>query len=149
MSISYDVFTSSFLFKITEYKLPSLNISERTFIVDEYMHKAISKFKSVCDYDLTSTKNDIERTFTAEISAEDIDEIVDVVSEGMIVQWLKPYIFNQDLLENNLNTHDFTQYSPAELILRVNEVYSQAKKNYTNMIREYSYSHGDLTSLHI
>ena len=53
------------------------------------------------------------------------------------------------LLQNVLNTRDFTQYSPAELLLRVGNAYAKAQHDYTQMIREYSYNHGDLGDLHL
>ena len=67
----------------------------------------------------------------------------------MLIQWMKPYVYKQDNLENVLNTRDFTTYSPAELLLRVGNAYAKAQKDYTQMIREYSYNHGDLKDLHI
>jgi len=67
----------------------------------------------------------------------------------MVVQWLKPYVYKQELLENVLNTKDFSTYSPAELLLRVGNAYAKAQKDYLNMIREYSFNHGDLTDLHL
>jgi hypothetical protein len=53
------------------------------------------------------------------------------------------------ILQNVLNTRDFIQYSPAELLMRVGNAYTQAKKDYTQMIREYSFNHGDLSDLHL
>ena len=67
----------------------------------------------------------------------------------MLVQWMKPYVYRQENLENVLNTKDFTTYSPAELLLRISNAYAKVQKDYTNMIREYSYSHGDLSDLHL
>ena len=67
----------------------------------------------------------------------------------MLVQWLKPFVYKQELLENVLNTKDFTTYSPAELLMRVGNAYSKAQKDYTQKIREYSFNHGDLTDLHL
>ena len=87
--------------------------------------------------------------FDVEVEPEDVDELVGIISEGMVVQWLKPYVNKQELLENILNTRDFTTYSPAELLYRVRDTYEKARREYTNMIREYSYNHGDLTNLHI
>ena len=52
-------------------------------------------------------------------------------------------------MENAINTQDFTTYSPAELLLRVGNAYADAKKDYTQMIREYSFNTGDLTDLHL
>ena len=84
-----------------------------------------------------------------DVPEEDIGEIVDIVSEGMVVQWLKPYVYRQELLENALNTRDFTTYSPAELLKQVRSAYNGVQKDYTQMIREYSYNHGHLTDLHL
>ena len=67
----------------------------------------------------------------------------------MVVQWLKPYVYKQELLESTLNTRDFTAYSPAELLRRVGDAYTKAQKDYIQMVREYSYNHGDLTVLHL
>lgn len=151
MGVPYDVFAAAFLSKITEFDLLSLDDASRTEIVDKYMHTAVSNsnFKKVSGLNFATTKDDEIRVFDLEIPADRIDEIVDIVSEGMVVQWLKPYVYKQELLENVLNTKDFTTYSPAELLLRVGNAYAKAQKDYLNMIREYSYNHGDLTDLHL
>ena len=149
MSLSYDVFTNAFLNKISEFDFLEMPGGARVDIVDGYLKRAVTAFKKNCKYDLFTTQNDNERVFDEDVDLEDIDEIVDIVSEGMVVQWLKPYVYQQELLQNVLNTRDYTQYSPAELLLRVGNAYEKAQKDYTQMIREYSYNHGDLTSLHL
>ena len=153
MGLSYDIFTGAFLSKITEYDfanmLTNLSDGDPSEIVDGYMKRAISAFKHVCLYDLTSTADDAAREFDIDMTDEDVDEIVDIISEGMVVQWMKPFVYQQENLQNVLNTRDFTTYSPAELLLRVGNAYRQAQKDYTQMVREYSYNHGDLTVLHI
>lgn len=147
--VSYDYFVGSFLSRITEYELLNLNSTNRQELVDGYLHNSISAFKHVCKVDLISTDDAENRQFNISIPKGDLDEIVDIVAEGMVVQWLKQYIYQQELLQNTLNTKDFSTYSPAELLLRVNNAYADAKKNHTQMIREYSYNHGDLTRLHL
>ena len=99
--------------------------------------------------DLFSTGDDEERVYKVDVSDEDADELIEIVSEGMIIQWLKPYVYQQDLLQNILNTRDYTLYSPAELLMRVGNAYRKAQNDYTQMIREYSYNHGDLSELHL
>lgn len=147
--VSYDVFTKAFLEKISEYNLLSIPEKDRDKIVDGFMKRALSAFRKNCKYDLFTTGNDSRRMFLVEIPVADLIEIVDIVSEGMVCQWLKPYVNKQELLENVLNTKDFTTYSPAELLLRVGNAYSKAQKDYISMIREYSYNHGDLSDLHL
>ncbi|MDO5546928.1 MAG: hypothetical protein Q4F79_00375 [Eubacteriales bacterium] len=148
MSISYDAITNAFLSKITEFELLQLPSISRKELVDGYMKRAATAFKNVCQYDLTAY-DDTLREFTDDFDEADVDEILDIISEGMVVQWLKPYVYKQELLENALNTADFTTYSPAELLLRVGNAYAKAQKDYTQMVREYSYNHGDLSELHL
>ena len=148
MSVPYDVFTGAFLAKIHEYEFIQMMDEDRNDIVDTYMKHALQAFKKNCNYDLFTTGNDENREFSVDIPAEDLDELVDIISEGMVVQWLKPYLYKQENLENLLNTRDFTTYSPAELLNRVGATHKQALRNYTQMIREYSYNHANLRALH-
>ncbi len=149
MSVSYDAFTGAFLSKVAEYEFIQLDDEDRTEITDGYLKRAVTAFRKNCLYDLFTTADDASRTFDVDIPDEDMDEIVNIISEGMIIQWMKPYLYHQELLENLMNTRDFTMYSPAELLMRVGNAYAKAQSDYTQMIREYSYNHGDLTSLHI
>lgn len=149
MGVPYDVFAGAFLAKISEYSFLSLAEEDRTEIVDGFMKRALSAFRKNCKYDLFTTGNDTTRTFSVDIPEADLTEIADIVSEGMVSQWLKPYVNKQENLENVLNTKDFTTYSPAELLMRVGNAYAKAQKDYTSMIREYSYNHGDLSDLHL
>lgn len=149
MSVPYDVFAGAFLAKISEYNFLSLAEEDRMEIIDGFMKRALSAFRKNCKYDLFTTGNDKTRTFSVDIPKADLTEIADIVSEGMVSQWLKPYVNKQENLENVLNTKDFSTYSPAELLLRVGNAYAKAQKDYTNMIREYSYNHGDLSDLHL
>ena len=147
--VSYDIFTEAFLGKVSEYDFLKLDEYDRTGLVDGFMKRALANFRKNCAYDLFTTGDDLIRSFDIDIPNADLDEIADIVSEGMVVQWLKPYVYKQELLQNTLNTRDFTTYSPAELLLRVGNAYGKAQKDFVNMIREYSYNHGDLTDLHL
>lgn len=149
MSVPFDSFTEAFLDKITEYDFLKLDIDDRTAIIDGYMKRAISAFRKNCKYDFSSTADYVAREFAVDVNQSDIDELIDIISEGMVVHWLKPYTYKQELLENALNTRDYTTYSPAELLLRVGNAYAKVQKDYTQMVREYSYNHGDLTDLHL
>ena len=149
MSVPYDVFVGAFLDKITEYELGFLASDDRDEIVNGYMKRSIAGFKKNCKYNLVSSRIDELREFNVDIPQDDLDEIVDIVSEGMVVQWLKPYVYKQELLENAINTRDFSTYSPAELLVRIGNAYEKAQRDYTQMIREYSYNNGDLSDLHL
>ena len=149
MTLSYDAFISAFLNKISEFKFLQLEDNNRTEIIDGYRKRAVSAFKKNCRVDLFTTGDDVLREYAVDVNDEDVDELVDIISEGMVVQWLKPYVYQQELLENVMSTRDYSLYSPAELLLRVGNAYAKAQKDFTQMIREYSYNHGDLSDLHI
>lgn len=148
MSVPYDMFIGAFLGKVTEYDFINLDEYDRNNMVEGYMKRACSQFDRICKYDL-SDRDDLIRQFNMDVPDDEIDEILDIVSEGMLVQWMKPYVFKQDNLVQLLNTKDFTAYSPAELFRQVNSAYSSVNKNFVGMMREYSYNHGDLTELHL
>lgn len=147
MGLSYDVLTWSFLSKISEYEFAEMGSQQRTDIVDGYMRRAVAKFRSTCRFDFGEA-NDETREFSAEIQEDIKEEVADIISDGMVVEWLKPFVNQQDNWQLLLNTRDFTSHSPAELLFRVRGAYDSARKEFTNKMREFSYSHGDLTDLH-
>lgn len=149
MRISYDMITDAFLSKITEYEFLSIPEENRRAVIDGYMKRAITSFNKICVFDLVGSAEDESREFMADVPETDADELLEIISEGMVVQWLKPYLYKQELLESVLNTRDFTTYSPAEMLTRVGNAYRDAQKDYTQMVREYSYNHNDLTELHL
>jgi len=149
MSVSYDVFAGAFLSKVSEFELLQLGYGNRTELVDSYLKRAITAFRKNCKYDFFTTADDEQREFKVDVDEQDLDELIEIISEGMVVQWLKPYVYQQELLQNVLNTRDYTQYSPAELNLRVGNAYAKAQRDYTQLIRDYSYNHGDLRDLHL
>lgn len=151
MTIPYDDIIVEFLRKITEFDFVEMYEFDSTAIIDSYIVKAVSNstFKKSVGYDFMSGADEANRSFNVDIDEGSIYEIIDIITESMVVYWLKPFVYQQDLLRNVINTRDFSVYSPAELLMRIGNAYSKAQKDYTQMIREYSYNHGNLTSLHI
>ena len=149
MGIPYDAFTCAFLNKISEFEMLEFDDRTRDIVIDGYRRRAVTEFRKICKVDLFTTADDRNRCYNVDVGDEDLDEIVNIVSEGLVVQWLKPYVYQQELLQNVMNTRDYTMYSPAELLLRVGNAYAKAQRDYTQMIREYSYNHGDLSDLHL
>lgn len=159
MVILYDQFTEAFLFKIKEYDFLDMPEEDRINIIDGFMMRAFTEFNKILkrrQYNFPAVKDDTlrqfdfsdEEEFVLEQLEEDINEIVNIISDGMVLQWLKPFLNNQELLENALNTRDFTTYSPAELLKQVKGAYQHTRKEYNQFIREFSYNHMDLGELH-
>lgn len=148
MGVPYDLFTEAFLDKVTSYEFPEDEFA-RTGFVDRLMKRAIAKFQSICKYDFSTTADDNVREFNVEIEPGDLDELIEIISDGMVVQWIKPYLNRAENLSNMLNTRDFTAYSPANLLTSVRSAYDEARKRYEFDMRNYSYIHGDLSDLHL
>lgn len=147
MVVSYDRIFNDFLQKITEYKFLSLPVSTRDEIVDGYMRHAINQFSTVCREPVEAF--DDEEETVAMVNDIDEYEFIDIITDGMVFYWFKQFMYAEENLKNQLNTADFSTYSPAELLKQVKAAYDQCKKDFTARLRKYSYDHGDLTALHI
>lgn len=107
MTVSYDKFTAAFLAKITEYDLLDLELEERQALVDGYMKRAAAQFSEYCVYNIAIGDNETrEYTFNG-ATENDVEEIVDIVSDGMVVQWLRQHLYKQENLSITMNTQVF------------------------------------------
>ena len=149
MTVSFDEFIKSFLLKITEYKFLKLRQENREAICEQYMKQAAAKFSELCVYDLANYDSEGRCYNFEDATNVERDEIVDIVSDGMVYQWLSQHMYKQENLENMLTTSDYSAYSPAELTYRITNAYEKCGRKFTNAMREYSFRHGDLTNLHL
>lgn len=149
MNIQYSDFAEAFLLKVTEYKFLALPHEDRDALVLSYMKNALMEFNKECMYDLVSALDDDNGVLLADIDPRDAQEIIDVVSDGMLAYWMKPYLYCQENYENVLNTRDFSTFSPAALTAQIRESYKTVSRDFRNKIYMYSYYHGDLTDLHL
>lgn len=148
MIVSYERIISDFLDKITEYRLLNLPAATRESIVNGYMKRAIKDFSVECREKITAFDDEAE---TVEMESNDLDEIefVNIISDGMVYYWFNQAMYDQTLLQNTLNTLDFSAYSPAELLKQVRAAYAECRLRFKHRMRQYTYDHGDLTDLHI
>lgn len=142
MATPYSDIINSFIMKIEGYKLLTLFPENREDIIMFYLNSAKSKFYKKCKHNLLDVDTE-NNTFLDTLT---IDEI-DILSEIMIVEWLSPQIYNDELLESRLNTKEFTEYSPAKLIEQINIVYKESKKRVKYMIVQYTYEYGNIRNL--
>lgn len=148
MATSYEKFYESFLSKILEYKYININNSIIENEVNKYLYSSISQFKNYCKLYNFNDRDDFNAKFNFDIDENIIDEVVDIVSDGMVVSWFNRYICNSDNLENVLTTKDFSMYSPANLNLRNRETYETLRKNFINKMRDFSFNHNDIGDFH-
>lgn len=140
METPYSEIYNSFLEKITDYNLPSFTNEDRENILHGLMIRASSKFKRLCKVDL-SDKDDIIAQFNNTLD----DEIIDIISTGMIVEWLKPKYYLDDHMQNMLNTNDYKlAASPANMLSSIRETYNQTKQEFKSAMNEYSFVHSEI-----
>lgn len=137
---AYTTIYNSFLDKVNDYDLADMTAELAQISMRGWLNQAVVRFLESCKKDLTQTE---EGGFT-----EDLDLMeIDILTEGMVEAWLKPIRNNLDLLRNALSTKDFTTFSPANLLDKVNDTYSMAHANFLSRIKEYSFIRNDVGDL--
>jgi hypothetical protein len=137
---AYTTIYNSFLDKVNDYDLADMTAELAQTSMRGWLNQAVVRFLESCKKDLTQTE---EGGFT-----EDLDLMeIDILTEGMVEAWLKPIRNNLDLLRNALSTKDFTTFSPANLLDKVNDTYSMAHANFLSRIKEYSFIRNDVGDL--
>lgn len=137
---AYTTIYNSFLDKVNDYDLADMTAGLAQTSMRGWLNQAVVRFLESCKKDLTQTE---EGGFT-----EDLDLMeIDILTEGMVEAWLKPIRNNLDLLRNALSTKDFTTFSPANLLDKVNDTYSMAHANFLSRIKEYSFIRNDVGDL--
>lgn len=137
---AYTTIYNSFLDKVNDYDLADMTAELAQTSMHGWLNQAVVRFLESCKKDLTQTE---EGGFT-----EDLDLMeIDILTEGMVEAWLKPIRNNLDLLRNALSTKDFTTFSPANLLDKVNDTYSMAHANFLSRIKEYSFIRNDVGDL--
>lgn len=137
---AYTTIYNSFLDKVNDYDLADMTAELAQTSMRGWLNQAVVRFLESCKKDLTQTE---EGGFT-----EDLDLMeIDILTEGMVEAWLKPICNNLDLLRNALSTKDFTTFSPANLLDKVNDTYSMAHANFLSRIKEYSFIRNDVGDL--
>lgn len=137
---AYTTIYNSFLDKVNDYDLADMTAELAQTSMRGWLNQAVVRFLESCKKDLSQTE---EGGFT-----EDLDLMeIDILTEGMVEAWLKPIRNNLDLLRNALSTKDFTTFSPANLLDKVNDTYSMAHANFLSRIKEYSFIRNDVGDL--
>ena len=140
MATAFTEVYSSFLDKVNDYDLADMIDVDAQSFMRGLLNQAVVRFLESCKKDLTQTDS--------EGFVEDLDLMeIDILTEGMIEAWLKPIRNNLDLRRNSLNTKDFTTFSPANLLDKVNNTFTMAHANFLSRIKEYSFIRNDVGDL--
>lgn len=128
-----------FTYRVRDYNWADYLPSELDQIVYSYLRSSISSFKRICKSDLTVQNDEI----VGDLTEEEIAILVD----GMILEWMKPYVYSSDNFRNGMNTKDYSVFSPANLLKEMNNTYTALKQEHDHEIVKYSYSYGNVSEL--
>ena len=144
MATSYSEIFNAFMYKIEGYKLIPLVTEDRERIINIYLTAACRKaYKKCRQYVDLNDRDDKMQEFHIDLE----DDMIDILAECMITEWLKPKLYSDELIESRLNTKDFTEFSPAKLIEQVRAVYDMSELASKVAINNYTFSHGDIAEL--
>ena len=138
----YKEIFDNFKDKITDYDLPLYTDDIQYEILCSILRKACAKFGRICKSDL-STRDDEVMSFGCDLKIEEID----ILTEWMVYEWLTPYLNNIENLRNQLNTKDFSFFSPANLLEKISNTYELARKHAKSLTNEYSFAYADMSEL--
>lgn len=142
MATPYSEIIDTFIGKVTDYDLPKFTDVEKDEIVFGFMKSACTRFAKVCKVDLYDRDEDLKQ-FNQDLN----DEIVEVLSEIMLVEWLKPKVLSSENLKNCLRTKDYSMFSPHDMLKQLKETLELLQKESKRLINNYSFTHADLTKL--
>lgn len=133
MGTPYTEIVDNFIKMITEYKLTQLIEEDRDAWIISLMNSAMAKFQR-------TNPEKLARLDDTQFVNELDDEEIDIICNLMIVEWLKPYLFSVDNLENLMTTKDWSEYSPANLLRQIRETYDLARLESKRMVKNYTYT---------
>jgi hypothetical protein len=139
MTTKYSDIYAFFKDKITDYDLLMYEVSIQDEMLLSLLNQSCAKFQRICKNDL-SLKDDVLLEFPFKLSLEEID----ILTDWMVEAWLKPNLNNIENMRNHLSTKDFSFFSPANLLDKMQMVYDSARKNARSKMNEYSFINSDL-----
>jgi len=139
MTTKYSDIYAFFKDKITDYDLLMYEESIQNDILLSLLNQGCAKFQRICKNDL-SLKDDTLMEFPFKLSLDEID----ILTDWMVESWVRPYLNNIENMRNHLSTKDFSFFSPANLLDKMQMVYDSARKNARSKMNEYSFINSDL-----
>ena len=131
-----------FLSRIRSFDFLNYLEEELDSMTLSYLKSSIGSFQRLCKSDLTITE---DNEFVGDLSEEEIDILV----EGMIIEWIKPYLYRSDNLKDRMNTKDYSFFSPANLLKEIRSTYTELQAEHAKAIRMYSYTTSVLYDLSV
>lgn len=123
----------TFLSKIKDYSLLSLDDIDKEELMEKYLKSAIPKFK-YCVKSLAY--NDELKQFNEELTQEEIE----ILATLMTLNWLSPVINNQALLKEKFGSREFNIFSSSALLKEIKDLRREIIKEVNELMTIYYYT---------
>jgi len=107
------------------YRLFLSKVKDFTFVLytDEELKDSLNDYLILAVGEFSSCKKDLEDVTETAFNADLTNTELDILSDYMIVSYLKPKIINVNLLERELTDREFRAYSQANHIKEMISLY--------------------------
>ena len=130
-NLMYGLITDTDLAKLSNEDLKDLSIT--------FLKHTIVKFKE-CKADLTLLEDEEGNTcFKDELTLEEQS----ILAYGMLYYYLHHKVMYNKMMKNAINTRDFNQLSNANLLLRLNELLNDTRKEFNRRRKAYTKRYDD------
>ena len=116
MNTAYEDIYARYRSRVRNYDMLDLEMAQGELYQKDLLELAIEDFEEICKQDLENRDDEL-RSFGIELTAREKN----ILSLGMVVHFVEPYVYNTDALQNALSTKDFSLYSPANLLEKMTD----------------------------
>ena len=140
-SIKYTDIFSLFLGEVTDYKMYGLDVSDAYALMSEYLQKAIRDPYVKNIFSLVNADNEVQTlSFELRVSSTDDEDFVkSVVSEAMVIHWLKPRLYSITNTEQFFGGKEQKFYAQANHISQLKSMLEDHKTHVRKIIRDRGY----------
>ena len=140
MATSYDTIDNMFLGKITDGYFTNLSPEDLQDIIDGYRAIANSRFKKCLKL---KDRDDTSRQYNEDLT----DDEVDIQSNFMVLEWIRPQLYNAELIKQSMSTKDYQIYSEANHLEKIMKLKQDIEAENNRLLVSYTYSINSLDSL--
>lgn len=117
--------------KIITYEFLDLSVSEENEILELKLKSALAKY----DFAKNITMNTTTKAFNRLLNPSEIE----ILTYGLLVEWLMPRVYNIEILETRLASNEFKTYSAANHLSELRALLNDARIQFENLKTKSSF----------
>lgn len=115
--------------KIIDYSFIDLTVEEENALLEMKLKSALSKF---------ITKDNIVMDTDSKAFNRVLDYLeIEIITYGLLCEWLKPKIYNIEILEQRLTSSEFEEYSQANHLKELTKLKKESDSDFHYWMKRY------------